>query len=126
MQQRLAKVKFAFNGETHRQFEELTDEHIKLVENYLKALSETKLNSPDSVQALDNSVRGIDRHLDTAFPGLTQYLTGAVKDKLREDNQLRALAHRKHVLWIISCMSISTILIAFSSLWRLFKTRTKP
>ena len=126
VQQRLAKVKFAFNDENRRQFEELTNEHMKLIGNYLKALSETKFSSPDSVQALDNSVRGMDRHLDTAFPELTQYLTRAVKDKLREDNQLRALAHRKHVLWLISCMSISTILIAFSSLWRLFKTRTKP
>lgn len=120
VQQHLAKAKFAFKEDWARKFDELSNNHKRLVEAYLTAQSKTKFDDPSSIQALDNSLRGIDRPMDILFPELTQYLTEQVKNKLIEDNHLHATTHRQHVGWIIFCVSISIILI-IALYWISFK-----
>lgn len=114
VQRRLADARFAFDGEPLKQFEELANNHKKLVEIYLKALSAEKPNNLENIEALDNSLRGIDRPLDAVFPALTKHLSQAVKNKLREDNQLHAATHRQHFWWIVICVGISAVLIVVS------------
>ena len=120
VQQHLAKAKFAFKDDWARKFDELSNNHKRLVETYLTAQSKTKFDDPSSVQALDNSLRGIDRPMDQSFPELTHYLTELVKNKLIEDNHIHEAAHHEHVGWIIFCVSISIFLI-IALYWISFK-----
>ncbi len=120
VQQHLAKAKFAFKEDWAGKFDELSNNHKRLIETYLTAQSKTKFDDPSSVQALDNSLRGIDRPMDLLFPKLTHYLSELVKNKLIEDNHLHAATHHQHVWWITFCVSISIILM-IALYWISFK-----
>jgi hypothetical protein len=120
VQQHLAKAKFEFKEDWARKFDELNNSHKRLVETYLTEQSKTKFADPSSVQALDNSLRGIDRPMDILFPELTKHLTELVKNRLIEDNHIHAAAHLEHIGWIIFCVSISIFLI-ITLYWISFK-----
>ena len=124
VQRHFSNVQPVLNENARKPFDELTKQYQQLVETYSKALAATRLDNAESVQALDSKMQGVDRPLDSAFPELTKQFSQTIQQNMRKDYDDRMTAHYRHVIWIVSCVAVSTILI-FMSFWLGIKKPTK-
>ncbi len=114
VQQSLNTAKTSLNDNLLNEIDEAIKQHKELVEIYLKTLSGAKLDNLNDIESVDESIRGIDRPLDTLFPQLSKKITNELQEKVIADNELQEKYYNQNTLLISSFVSASIIFIILS------------